>query len=89
MVKSTNGSLVDFGAWFGILGVPLGNNPFHERILGIQTTNLNPKFTVGWWNKEQKKLAIGPLNNIHSLGIQSYSQMMIRVSNHLLSIVFV
>ena len=28
-----------FGArWFGILGIPLSNNPFHNRILGIQTT---------------------------------------------------
>ena len=24
--------------WFGILGVPLSNNPFHKGILGIQTT---------------------------------------------------
>ena len=23
---------------FGILGVPLSNNPFHKGILGIQTT---------------------------------------------------
>ena len=28
-----------FGArWFGILGIPLSNNPFRNRILGIQTT---------------------------------------------------
>ena len=26
---------------FGILGVPLSNNPFHKGILGIQTTNPN------------------------------------------------
>ena len=25
--------------WFGILGIPLSNNPFHKGILGIQTTN--------------------------------------------------
>ena len=24
--------------WFGILRVPLSNNPFHKGILGIQTT---------------------------------------------------
>ena len=27
------------GWWFGILGIPLSNNPFHKGILGIQTTN--------------------------------------------------
>jgi len=25
--------------WFGILGVPLSNNPFHKRMPGIQITN--------------------------------------------------
>ena len=24
--------------WFGILGIPLSNNPFHKGIQGIQTT---------------------------------------------------
>ena len=27
------------GWWFGILEVPLSNNPFHKGILGIQTTD--------------------------------------------------
>ena len=36
-----------FGAWFGILGVPLGNDPFHKMILGILTTDPNNQFTVG------------------------------------------
>ena len=54
MVKSTNGS-----SWFGILGVPLGNDPFHEMILGILTTNPNNQITVGW----QNKLAIGPFKD--------------------------
>ena len=26
------------GWWFGILGIPRSNNPFHKGILGIQTT---------------------------------------------------
>ena len=32
------------GWWFGILGVPLSNNPFHKGILGMQTTNPNQQF---------------------------------------------
>ena len=36
-----------FGArWFGILGIPLSNNPFHKGILGIQTTNPNQQLTI-------------------------------------------
>ena len=36
-----------FGArWFGILGVPPSNSPFHEGILGIQTTNPNHQLTI-------------------------------------------
>ena len=30
--------IVGLGWWFGILGVPLSNNPFHKGILRIQTT---------------------------------------------------
>ena len=34
--------------WFGILGIPLSNNPFHKGILGIQTTNPNHRLTISW-----------------------------------------
>ena len=34
------------GSWFGILGVPLSNNPFHKGIPGIQTTNPNHQVTI-------------------------------------------
>ncbi len=46
-----------FGArWFGILGIPLSNNPFHKGILGIQTTNTNQKSTISWLGKKIKKI---------------------------------
>ena len=34
--------------WFGILGIPLSNHPFHKGILGIQTTNPNHPLTISW-----------------------------------------
>ena len=36
------------GWWFGILGLPLSNNPFHKGIPGIQTTNPNHQLTISW-----------------------------------------
>ena len=36
------------GWLFGILGVPLSNNPFHKGIPGIQTTNPNHQLTISW-----------------------------------------
>ena len=36
-----------FGArWFGILAMPLSNNPFHKGIPGIQTTNPNHQLPI-------------------------------------------
>ena len=40
---------VGLGCWFGILGLPLSNNPFHKGIPNIQTTNPNHQLTIGWW----------------------------------------
>ena len=41
-----------FGArWFGILGLPQSNNPFHEGIPGIQTTNPNHQLYNHWLTK--------------------------------------
>ena len=40
--------------WFGILGVPVSNNPFHKGIPRIQTTNPNHQLTISWAPKKQE-----------------------------------
>ncbi len=45
---------------FGILGVPLSNNPFHKEILGIQTTNPKHQLTINWWLEQAKKTILSP-----------------------------
>ena len=44
------------GWWFGILGIPLSNNPFRKTILGIQTTGPpNQQLTTSWKSDFRKK----------------------------------
>ena len=44
-IKSTSGKFGGLACWFGILGLPFSNNPFHKGIQGIQTTG--PQTTNG------------------------------------------
>ena len=49
--------MVGLGWWFGIPRVPLSNNlsnnPFHNGIPRIQTTNPNQQLTIGWIEKNE------------------------------------
>ena len=74
VIKSTNGLGWWFGArWFGILGIPLSNNPFHKGILGIQTTNPNHQLTISWQDPDNafkktclpSKIWVSIRNRIH------------------------
>ena len=59
--------IVGLGWWFGILRVPLSNNPFHRGILGIQTTGApNQQVAFSWSCLFEKN--IQPLK-MNSLGM--------------------
>ena len=55
---SAKGWFFGLGWWFGILGIPLSNNSFHEGIPEIQNTNPNQQLTISWSNVSSKG---GPL----------------------------
>ena len=50
--------------WFGGLvvwdskRVPVGNNPFHKGIAGVQTTTANHQWTISWYDIFQPKVCV-------------------------------
>ena len=65
--------IVGLGWWFGILRVPLSNNPFHRGIPGIQTTNPNQQLNIGWLKIQLNKKSSGATPKTHFLTFHSLS----------------
>ena len=73
-----------FGArWFGILRVPLSNNPFHTGILGIQTTNPNQQLTMSWNSLILVSAFFGGEKRHQSLPAKGRSMISESLSNHI------